>query len=573
MSQHQKDPEPNGLDERFADWVDDRLEEQALRELEADLARDPELRRQAEEYRATVQTVREHLTSDEPPAELMAGVLLRVRRERSRLRRVIPVLASLTAAAALVLLVVLLNQPPDRGANRPDSEEPLEIAKVDPRDDEARDNKPHDGVPSKEPARKKAVTETPDRESLFKAKGDLGRTKEGDPEPDATVKQVAGKHLDAKKQPARDPADRATDNRANDKMVEEEDEEAEVVAKQTAERNLKAEAQQREVRALQDQVAGEARQRQEGQKLTGDDGKGAKAGDPAMPKRSRDRAGGRGGQGRRGGQEGQAYGGTQRNGVRPQVDELRRITEKVFQGKERFAEAKPTAPVAPRPSQPAPGKQRLPGTGAGPDRAEIARKPQSEAEKKDQMAATKLALPEVQVPVVLVQLAAAPTPGGAPEAVRRFRQVGGERDQAGTEQGFLGYLQQQPKLRALGNRILQQAQATDLTDALRKTGRAAVPQAGPAGSRFATQPGDQLFAVTGDSQQVLNLFQHLKTFLGAPPQLDFGVQQLPHAQFPGGLAAFDKQARSKKGAAAAEMQFLLVLREPTPTTRPSARRR
>ena len=115
MSQHRQDPEPNGLDERFADWVDGRLDEQALRELEAELARDPGLRRRAEDYCATVKALREQLVVDEPPRDLVAGVMHQVRRQASPFRRLWPVLASVAAAAALVITMVLLNRPQGPG--------------------------------------------------------------------------------------------------------------------------------------------------------------------------------------------------------------------------------------------------------------------------------------------------------------------------------------------------------------------------------------------------------------------------------------------------------------------------
>lgn len=114
MSEHR---EPKGLDDRFADWVDGRLDERARRELDAELARDPDLRRQAEEYRATVQLVQRQLAKpqagEDPPGDLVARVLERVQRERTPLFRLVPMVVSLAAAAALVLMVVFFNLPPD----------------------------------------------------------------------------------------------------------------------------------------------------------------------------------------------------------------------------------------------------------------------------------------------------------------------------------------------------------------------------------------------------------------------------------------------------------------------------
>jgi hypothetical protein len=94
------------LDERFADWVDGRLSAEEVAELEEEMAADDELRRRAMAYRDTVATVRSHLHGEDPPANLIPSVMAELPGRPGR--RIIPFLASLTAAAAMVILYVVL---------------------------------------------------------------------------------------------------------------------------------------------------------------------------------------------------------------------------------------------------------------------------------------------------------------------------------------------------------------------------------------------------------------------------------------------------------------------------------
>jgi len=94
------------LDERFADWVDGRLSAEEVAELEEEMAADDELRRRAMAYRDTVATVRSHLHGEDPPADLISSVMAELPGRPGR--RIIPFLASLTAAAAMVILYVVL---------------------------------------------------------------------------------------------------------------------------------------------------------------------------------------------------------------------------------------------------------------------------------------------------------------------------------------------------------------------------------------------------------------------------------------------------------------------------------
>ena len=69
------------LDERFADWVDGRLDPAELAQLEDELHRDEDLRAAADQYRAMVGLLRNELPSHpelEPPADLVPRVLDRL---------------------------------------------------------------------------------------------------------------------------------------------------------------------------------------------------------------------------------------------------------------------------------------------------------------------------------------------------------------------------------------------------------------------------------------------------------------------------------------------------------------
>jgi hypothetical protein len=94
-------------DERFADWVDGRMAPQELAAFERELAADPALAAAAAEYRRTVDRVREGLRGGLPRVDLLAAVLERIDGPAPARRglRLLPFLASLAAAAALVLLV------------------------------------------------------------------------------------------------------------------------------------------------------------------------------------------------------------------------------------------------------------------------------------------------------------------------------------------------------------------------------------------------------------------------------------------------------------------------------------
>jgi len=560
VSQHRNDPEPNGLDDRFADWVDGRLDEQARRELEAELSRDPELHRQAEEYRATVQMVREHLTAykathqahEEPPADLVTGVLQRVRRERSPLFRLVPLVASLSAAAALVLTVFLLNQSWNRGTDPlDDHNRSNEVAKYEVQDEEDRS----DDMALKAPPRSKAVAgekkpaETLDRTPRFKSAAD----------PKLAKKSQDKSGRDAKQQAAA--------------VVETEDEEQEVV-----------EARKQAARAKDvAQVADDLHAVRAPSKVptpgapTQPAEPGAGAEQRARAPRPRGRMGGRGGQTDKdlGDQAG-----IQRRQER-QLTELRRITAQVF----------------PTPQPGAQTKTRTLSEQDGYDSKELAQKPRLDAGKQNKADDTKLV---EQVPVVVVQLAGPPASGLGAESQVRQRAVGGKqesrKEQQQVAQNFLGYLQQQPL--GAGNLVLGQARAVDVTRTLAKLqadqakpqadqtkpqADPAKPQTGGGAGTFQSvlQPGDQLLLVTGSSREVQTLFQQLKAFLGRPK--DVAVQQLPPFQLPGGTAAFGarrhalekglEEMKKQNKKAAEEMHFYLVLRDAAPATRPRASRR
>lgn len=65
-------------EERFADWVDGRLGPAELARLERDLERDPELRRRAVRYRATVELVRRSADTERAPEGLIDAVVERL---------------------------------------------------------------------------------------------------------------------------------------------------------------------------------------------------------------------------------------------------------------------------------------------------------------------------------------------------------------------------------------------------------------------------------------------------------------------------------------------------------------
>ncbi len=99
----------DALDERFADWVDGRLDAQALAELEQEMAQDPELQKAAESYRATVQALQQHLGGEEqPPVDIAQAVGQRLAEPQPTRLRLLPVLASVAVAAAMLLMFLVL---------------------------------------------------------------------------------------------------------------------------------------------------------------------------------------------------------------------------------------------------------------------------------------------------------------------------------------------------------------------------------------------------------------------------------------------------------------------------------
>jgi hypothetical protein len=118
----QGEPRPE-LDERFADWVDGRLKASERAALEAELARDPALRQQADEYRRNVQLLRSALAPGELGESLAAGVMANLApapRAARPPRAWRPYLASAIAAAALVLVLVVVRTIPPAAPQRAD---------------------------------------------------------------------------------------------------------------------------------------------------------------------------------------------------------------------------------------------------------------------------------------------------------------------------------------------------------------------------------------------------------------------------------------------------------------------
>ncbi|MEZ5962386.1 MAG: hypothetical protein R3F56_00945 [Planctomycetota bacterium] len=103
------------LDERFADWVDGRLGPAERAALEAEMARDPGLRRAADEYRQGVQMLRSALTPEDMGPSVASAVMAQVRPTARPPRAWRPYLASLIAAAALVLVFVTVRSIPPAG--------------------------------------------------------------------------------------------------------------------------------------------------------------------------------------------------------------------------------------------------------------------------------------------------------------------------------------------------------------------------------------------------------------------------------------------------------------------------
>lgn len=529
MSQHQNEPEPNGLDDRFADWVDGRLEEHARRELEAELARDPELRLQAEEYRATVRLLRKHLVEEsEPPADLVTGVLARVRRERSPFIRLLPMIASLSAAAALVLVVFLLNQPHDRGMGPAgDHGRSNEVAKSEVGDHGARPKDLRDS------------TETEDKYADDTARKQMPR-----------FKKVPDEEFDLE---AEQEAEQPQEAQQADRLLRKDPTKAPAPDKAPA-----------PTKAPLTGLPGKAR------------GKAPTPGAPTAPAEPRSRPQGGGEK-----QRLQTRRFRSRAGRRPAQDdserqlvELRRIAAQVFAARTN-AEAKTAQNELDRKLDLKPGADAR------------------DKHKADTVDDVRQVAPATQVPVVVVQVAA-PTAGHGLRAEKENKRQQEGQARPDRAQGFLGYLRQQPQSWQLGNRILHQARALDVTDLAAQAGVRAAPQTVPGPERKRVgqgvggagavagqpvlqpvlQPGDQLLLVSGGSREVEVLFQQLKTYLGRP-RLDVAVQQLPRAQLPAGGAAFGtveqtrEQTRKQthKTGAAQEMRFYLLLRPATPEGR------
>jgi hypothetical protein len=117
------DGRPGAVDERIADWVDGRLDAIQLQRFEAELRVNPALRAEAEEYRRSVEAIREALAGGERVREGFADhVMAAIEGERhARRRRWIPWVGSAAAAAALIGLWLALS----RGVILPNSRHDL----------------------------------------------------------------------------------------------------------------------------------------------------------------------------------------------------------------------------------------------------------------------------------------------------------------------------------------------------------------------------------------------------------------------------------------------------------------
>lgn len=102
---------PRNDDERFADWVDDRLPTDEREQLERELLSDPELRERLAAYESAAGFVRSEGGDERAPAGLADSIMAAVEAENAPLpglRRWLPVLSSVAAAAAMVTLGVFL---------------------------------------------------------------------------------------------------------------------------------------------------------------------------------------------------------------------------------------------------------------------------------------------------------------------------------------------------------------------------------------------------------------------------------------------------------------------------------
>ena len=114
---------PHNEDERFADWVDDRLSAEDRELLESELADDHELQIELAEYESAADWVRREGVDERAPAGLVDSIMAAVEAEGAPvtgMRRWLPMLSSVAAAAAMVTIAVFLWTLPDRA---PASEE------------------------------------------------------------------------------------------------------------------------------------------------------------------------------------------------------------------------------------------------------------------------------------------------------------------------------------------------------------------------------------------------------------------------------------------------------------------
>lgn len=105
-------------DERLADWVDGRLSERDRERLEAEFGVNPELRAAAERYRASVAKIRGALQEFDQTVDLsdkiMAGLTGTADQQPAR-RRLLPLMASAGAAAAIIMTYFALQYMPEFG--------------------------------------------------------------------------------------------------------------------------------------------------------------------------------------------------------------------------------------------------------------------------------------------------------------------------------------------------------------------------------------------------------------------------------------------------------------------------
>lgn len=117
MNSRSDDDPFRDVDERLADWVDGRLPARDRERFEAEMRVSPRLRDEAEAYRRSVQAVQTALRAPGPRVDLADRVLARLRERPvpaspTRVRapwRPLPILASLAAAAVIVISIVTLD--------------------------------------------------------------------------------------------------------------------------------------------------------------------------------------------------------------------------------------------------------------------------------------------------------------------------------------------------------------------------------------------------------------------------------------------------------------------------------